>query len=58
MLQRAKDVTGEGKWTRLEYVRFADDFVVMVNLHARHEWLFKAVNANVSGGRSKNYRWN
>lgn len=43
MLQRAKDVTSDERWTRLEYVRFADDLVVMVDSHARHEWLFKAV---------------
>ena len=43
MLQRAKDVTSDERWTQLEYVRFADDLVVMVDSHARHEWLFKAV---------------
>ena len=43
MLQRAKDVTSDERWTRLEYVRFADDLVVMMDSLARHEWLFKAV---------------
>ena len=37
MLQRAKDVTSDERWTQLEYVRFADDLVVMVDSHARHE---------------------
>ena len=43
ILQRTKEVTSDERWTRLEYVRFADDLVVMVDSHARHEWLFKAV---------------
>jgi RNA-directed DNA polymerase len=43
MLQRAKDVTHHGKWTRVEYVRFADDLVVMVDSHPRHAWVFDAV---------------
>ena len=25
MLERAKEVTREGKWTRIQYARFADD---------------------------------
>ncbi len=43
MLQRAQEVTRQNGWTAMEYVRFADDLVVMVNLHPRHEWLFDAV---------------
>jgi len=43
MLQRAKEVTRHEKWTQVEYVRFADDLVVMVDSHPRHEWLFNAV---------------
>jgi len=39
MLERAKEVTRNGKWTALEYVRFADDLVVLVDSHPRHWWL-------------------
>ncbi len=43
MLQRAKEVTRNGKWTQVEYIRFADDLVVMVDSHPRHAWLFEAI---------------
>jgi RNA-directed DNA polymerase len=43
MLERAKTVTREGKYTRLEYARFADDLVILVDAHPRHAWLLKAV---------------
>jgi RNA-directed DNA polymerase len=43
MLQRAKEVTSFGEWTAMEYVRFADDVVVLVDWHARQTWLFDAV---------------
>jgi RNA-directed DNA polymerase len=39
MLERAKEVTRNGRWTALEYARFADDLVVLVDSHARHWWL-------------------
>ena len=31
MLERATEVTREGEWTRIEYARFADDLVVLVD---------------------------
>ena len=43
MLERAKEVTRNGRWTAVDYVRFADDLVVLVDLHPRHQWLRKAV---------------
>jgi RNA-directed DNA polymerase len=43
MLERAKTVTRDGKYTRLEYARFADDLVILVDAHPRHAWLLKAV---------------
>jgi RNA-directed DNA polymerase len=43
MLQRAQEVTSHEGWTAVEYVRFADDIVVMVDSHPRHAWLFDAV---------------
>jgi len=43
MLQRAQEVTCHEGWTAIEYVRFADDLVVLVDSHPRHAWLFDAV---------------
>ena len=43
MLERAKEVTRQGPWMRVEYARFADDLVVLVNSHPRQAWLRKAV---------------
>jgi len=43
MLQRAKEATREGQYTHLEYARFADDMVVLVENHPRHDWLLRAV---------------
>ena len=43
MLERAKETTRTGQWTALEYTRFADDLVVLVDFHPRHIWLRKAV---------------
>jgi RNA-directed DNA polymerase len=43
MLERAKKVTQRGRWTAVEYVRFADDLVVLVDGHPRHRWLRRAV---------------
>lgn len=44
MLERAKAVTCYGKYTALEYARFADDLVILVDAHPRHDWLVRAVN--------------
>lgn len=43
MLERAKEVTRYGRWTAIEYARFADDMVILVDAHPRHAWLRKAV---------------
>ena len=43
MLERAKEVTRQGRWTNVEYARFADDLVVLVDAHPRQAWLRKAV---------------
>ena len=44
MLERAKEVTRSGSYAYLEYARFADDSVILVDAYARHGWLFRAVN--------------
>ena len=43
MLERAKEVTRNGKYTYLEYARYADDLVILVDEYRRHDWLLKAV---------------
>jgi RNA-directed DNA polymerase len=43
MLEKAKEVTRTGKYTHIEYARFADDLVVLVDAHPRHDWLLKKV---------------
>lgn len=43
MLQRAKEVTRFGKWTYVEYARFADDLVILIDSHPRKRWLREAV---------------
>src|SRR5262245_44642061 len=44
MLERAREVTRNGKYTNVEYARFADDLVVLINAYNRHDWLIGAVN--------------
>ena len=43
MLERAKAVTVNSGYTAVEYARFADDLVVLVDAHPRHAWLKEAV---------------
>ncbi len=42
MLERAKEVTREGRYTHIEYVRYADDMVILVDGYRRWAWLEKA----------------
>ena len=44
MLEKAVDVTRRGKSTNVQYVRFADDLVVLIDAERRNDWLVKAVN--------------
>lgn len=43
MLERAKEVTRNGRYTYIEYVRFADDLVILVDGYRKWNWLVKAV---------------
>jgi RNA-directed DNA polymerase len=43
MLERAKAVTRYKQWTAVEYARFADDLVILVDSHQRQQWLRQAV---------------
>jgi len=43
MLERAIEVTRFKQYTAIQYARFADDLVILVDAHPRHERLVKAV---------------
>ncbi|WP_253302725.1 reverse transcriptase domain-containing protein [Wolbachia endosymbiont of Psylliodes chrysocephala] len=48
MLEKAKEVTKEGKYTHIRYARFADDIVILVDKYQeRWKWLEKAVQKRV-----------
>jgi RNA-directed DNA polymerase len=44
MLEKAKETTRHGKYTYLEYARYADDLVILVDAFPRQDWLLAAVN--------------
>jgi RNA-directed DNA polymerase len=44
MLEKAKAVTRQGQRTSVEYARWADDLVILVDGHPQHDWLLTAVN--------------
>jgi RNA-directed DNA polymerase len=43
MLERAIVTTRRAKYTHVQYARFADDLVILIDSHPRHDWLVKAV---------------
>jgi len=43
MLERAKEATRYGKYTYVEYCRYADDLVILIDANPQHDWLLKAV---------------
>jgi RNA-directed DNA polymerase len=43
MLQRAMKATRFKQYTAVQYARFADDLVILVDAHSRHQWLVKAL---------------
>src|SRR5207344_2185714 len=43
MLERAKEATRYGKYTSVEYTRFANDLVILIDAHQRHDGLMAAV---------------
>ena len=42
MLERAKEVTRQGRYHYIEYARFADDLVILIDGYRRWRWLEKA----------------
>jgi RNA-directed DNA polymerase len=43
MLEKAITTTRCGKYTYVQYARFADDMVILIDSHPRHDWLARAV---------------
>jgi RNA-directed DNA polymerase len=44
MLAKAVDITRRGKSTSVQYARFADDLVILIDAERRSDWLVKAVD--------------
>ena len=44
MLEKAIATTRCGKYTYIQYARFADDLVILIDSYRRQDWLVKAVN--------------
>src|SRR5437588_3347480 len=44
MLEKATATTRRGQYTNVQYARFADDLVILVDSHPRHDWLVRAVD--------------
>src|SRR5215472_12606371 len=44
MLEKARSTTRRGKCTHVQYARFADDMVILIDSHPRNDWLMKAVD--------------
>ncbi len=44
MLEKAVDITRRGKSTNVQYARFADDLVILIDAERRNDWLVKAVD--------------
>jgi RNA-directed DNA polymerase len=47
MLEQLQAETRFGEYTAIQYVRYADDLVVLVDGHPRHEWLTQVINDRV-----------
>jgi RNA-directed DNA polymerase len=43
MLEKAMVTTRRGQYTNVQYARFADDLVILIDAHRRHNWLVEAV---------------
>jgi len=47
MLEKAIATTCDGKYTHIQYARFADDLVVLIDSWPRHGWLLRAVEKRI-----------
>jgi RNA-directed DNA polymerase len=53
MLEKAIATTRRGQYTNVQYARFADDLVILIDSHPRHDWLVKAVERRLREEVSK-----
>jgi len=44
MLEKAVNITRRGRYTNIQYARFADDLVILIDAERRSDWIVKAVN--------------
>jgi RNA-directed DNA polymerase len=44
MLEKAKETTRQGKYTNVEYARFADDLVILISWHPSQDWVVTQVD--------------
>src|SRR5260370_21042638 len=44
MLEKAGNITRRGKSTSIQYARFADDLVILIDAERRSDWLLKAAD--------------
>jgi len=47
MLEKAIEVTRYGQYTRVQYARFADDMVLLIDSHPQQGWMEKAVEKRI-----------
>ncbi len=47
MLEKARQTTRRGTVPNVTYARWADDLVVLVDAHQRHDWLPRAINRRI-----------
>jgi len=47
MLEKARATTRRGRFTHVQYARFADDMVILIDAHPRNDWLLKAVETRL-----------
>jgi RNA-directed DNA polymerase len=47
MLEKANDVTREGKYTHITYARWADDLIILVDGYRRWDWLYHGVQRRI-----------
>src|SRR6266508_1298571 len=43
LLEKARETTRYGKYTAVQYTRFADDMVILIDAHPRHGWVVRGV---------------
>ena len=47
MLEKMRTTTQRGRYTHVQYARFADDMVLLIDSHPRNDWLMKAVETRL-----------